>query len=469
MRPAGGRGALAAGAILTLVAALLGTSLAAGLALAPVGAASGGETTRFETNRNAFTLAAANLPRELQRGFFFGNRLFNTSWATAPASVKAFDGLGPLLNRVSCSGCHLRDGRGRPPVAGEEELLSMLVRLSVPGTDAHGGPRPDPVYGDQLNDRAILGVPAEGRPTVEWEERPGSYGDGTAFSLREPHWRIDDLAYGPLGAGVMLSPRVAPAVIGLGLLEAVPEATIQALADPDDADGDGISGRMNTVWDAVAKRPALGRFGWKANQPTVMQQNAAAAQGDIGLTTSLFPAQSCSPAQTACGAAITGGDPELSDAFLEKLTLYTRVLAVPGRRDLDDPSVRQGEALFTSIGCAACHTPTLVTGDGADEPGNRRQTIHPFTDLLLHDMGPGLADGRPDFLASGREWRTPPLWGIGLVRVTNDHEFFLHDGRARGFAEAILWHGGEAERAREAFRTLPPGDRDELLAFLRSL
>jgi len=267
----------------------------------------------------------------------------------------------------------------------------------------------------------------------------------------------------------MVSARVAPAVIGMGLLEAIPEETLRALADPDDRDGDGISGRLNTVWDAIAKKPAVGRFGWKASVPGLRQQIAMAALGDIGLTTSLYPEQNCPVAQADCRKAENGGEPEIEDDFLDRLELYSQTLAVPLRRDVEDPQVMRGEALFAQTGCAACHVMTLKTGAHASRQELSHQTIHPFTDLLLHDMGEGLADGRPDFLASGSEWRTPPLWGLGLVRVTNKHEYLLHDGRARGFAEAILWHGGEAAAAKERFRTLPQDERAALLAFLRSL
>ncbi len=347
-------------------------------------------------------------------------------------------------------------------------MLSMLVRLSVPGTSETGGPRPHPAYGDQLNDRSILNVPAEGQVAITYSETPGHYEDGEPYSLRAPSYRFEDPAFGPLGDDIMISPRVAPAVIGLGLLEAVPKETILALADPDDTDGDGISGRPNWPWDTIAGAPALGRFGWKANTPSLRQQNAGAANGDIGITSTLFPNDNCASAQEACDAAAIHEGPELSDRFLDRLTFYTRVLAVPDRRDALDPAVVQGEALFRAAGCASCHMPTLVTGDHP-VPALTGQTIHPFTDLLLHDMGDGLADGRPDFLADEREWRTPPLWGIGLVETVNGHTEFLHDGRARNLAEAVLWHGGEAEAARTAFTAMARTEREALLAFLASL
>lgn len=427
----------------------------------------GGETSRSVLGAKAFTLNAANQSAGRQRDFFFGNRLFNTNWVIAPASTSTFDGLGPLFNRVSCSGCHVRDGRGQSPEAGGD-FLSALVRVSIPGTDAHGGPNPHPAYGDQLQDRAIPGVRPEAKISLTWQEEKGSYGDGAPYSLRRPLISLSQPGYGPFGQNVMTSLRTAPAVIGLGLLEAIPEADIRAAADPQDANGDGIRGRTNEVWDVAASRTALGRFGWKANQPNLRQQNAGAFNGDMGLTTSLFPRQNCLPAQKDCSKAPAGGTPEVSDIFLDKLTLYTRTLAVPFQRNGTEPDVRQGGRIFAAIGCAACHRPTWRTGP-SDVPEVAHQTIHPFTDLLLHDMGDGLADGRPDFLAGGRDWRTPPLWGLGLLMATNGHEFLLHDGRARGPEEAILWHGGEGQKAKDAFRTLPAADRQALIAFLRSL
>ena len=434
----------------------------------PLGIDLGGAGSRPLKHDRAFTFPIANLDRDDQRAFFFGNRLFNTNWTQAPGSVDSFDGLGPVFNRVSCSGCHLLDGRGRPPETEGAPMLSMLVRLSVSGSSATGGPLVHPAYGDQLNDRAILGVPAEGRAVISYAEVAGEYDDGEPYSLRRPTYRFEDLAFGPLGDDILISPRVAPAVIGLGLLEAVPESLILALADPEDSDGDGISGRPNRVWDEAAGTVALGRFGWKANAPNLRQQNAGAAVGDIGITSPLFPDDNCAAGQALCADAAIHDGPELSEGFLDRMTLYTQVLAVPDRRDALNPAVNRGETLFRAAGCAGCHMPTLVTGDHP-VAALSGQTIHPFTDLLLHDMGDGLADGRPDFLATGREWRTPPLWGVGLVETVNGHSNFLHDGRARTLSEAILWHGGEADAARSAFLAMPKADREALLAFLSSL
>ena len=422
-------------------------------------------------SQDAFGQPSSELATNQLRQFTFGNRIFNTNWVAAPASVDGFDGLGPVFNRVSCSGCHLRDGRGQPPKPGES-LESMLVRISIPGRAEHGGVVPVPHYGDQLNEKAIVGVPAEARTVVRYTERSGSYPDGTRYTLAVPSYEFADLAFGPLPANTQCSPRVAPAVFGLGLLETVPEATLLAHADPQDTDRDGISGRANYVWDVTTRKRALGRFGWKANQPNLRQQDAAAALGDIGLRTSMFPTENVAEGQTAAAAAPSGApptDPELRDEFLDRLTFYVQVLAVPAARNLDKPAVRAGAQLFERARCSACHIPTLKTGDQPEIPLLSYQVIHPFTDLLLHDMGPGLADGREDFEASGREWRTPPLWGIGLTRVVNGHTRFLHDGRARSVEEAILWHAGEATAARDAFTHASASERAALLAFLDSL
>jgi CxxC motif-containing protein (DUF1111 family) len=429
----------------------------------------GGDTTVFDQSRNAFSLSARNLPEDRRDRFFVGNALFNRTWVHAPASTSGIDGLGPTFNANSCSACHFKDGRGAPPEKEGQGFLGLLLRLSVPGEDDHGGPAAEPNYGGQFNPLSILGVPSEGKATVSYEEVEGAYEDGTAFTLLQPTYQFAELAFGPLADDVMISPRVAPVMVGLGLLEAVSEEAILAMADPDDENGDGISGRPNYVWDPKAKREALGRFGWKANQPGLEQQNAGAMLGDIGITSPLDPEENCPAPQTECAEAPNGGEPEIDQDKLEDITHYTALLAVPVRRDMEDEQARRGEVLFGDLGCAGCHTPKLATGTLEAFPEVSNQTIRPFTDLLLHDMGEGLSDERPDFLATGREWRTPPLWGIGLVQTVNRHTRFLHDGRARNLTEAVLWHGGEAEAARDAFAALDGDDRAALIRFLNSL
>lgn len=427
----------------------------------------GGETTRFSAGRNAFDLSAHNLTNAERRLFEIGDSFFEQNWVTAPASTAARDGLGPTFNAQSCSSCHADDGRARPPADDDDPVRGLLLRLSVPGPD--GAPRDVPAYGGQLQDRAILGVEPEGALRIRYSEIPGEYPDGTPFSLRRPEYSIAAPAFGALPDDLMTSPRIAPANIGMGLLEALPESRLLSLADPEDADGDGVSGRPNMVWDEAANANALGRFGWKASQPTVEAQTAGAFLHDIGVTSAILPERNCPPAQAACRAAIDGGSPEISDDRLAKVVFYTSVLAVPAMRGADDPEVKRGARMFAAANCAACHVPRHETADDHPLRPVRGQVIFPYTDLLLHDMGEGLADGRPDGTATGREWRTPPLWGIGLVETVNGHTNFLHDGRARNLEEAILWHGGEAEKARDAFMDMPASDRAALIAFLKAL
>ena len=352
------------------------------------------------------------------------------------------------------------------------ESRGLLFRLSLPGETIRGGPVPSPLLGEQLGTAAIPGFDPEGQVEIGYREIPGRYPDGQTYSLREPVYRLEVSSSGQSDvSNLLLGPRLAPPVFGLGLLEAVEEATILSRADPEDRDGDGISGRPNFVINLETGESRLGRFGWKANQPTLLQQVSAAFANDIGITTRLHPEESLGDRQRAMlGAIVSGGSPELEDRILDRVVLYQQTLAPPARRNVRDEGVMRGESLFRSCGCAACHVPEMRTSPSftpVEELAG--QLIRPFTDLLLHDMGVGLSDGRPDYEASGREWRTPPLWGIGLLETVNGHQFLLHDGRARGIEEAILWHGGEAEASRIAFEKMDASDRDALLSFLRSL
>lgn len=430
---------------------------------------SAGLATVFDDSALAFSRPIPGMERELERTFFRGRALFRDDWVAAPASTDSRDGLGPLFNARSCEACHVQDGRGRPPV-GDEPTGSLLFRLSVPGASAGEPPLPEPTYGGQVHPLAIPGVAAESEPQILYTEQPGMYADGEGYSLRQPSYQFDNLSLGPMADGVMVSPRVAPSMIGLGLLEAIPEAAIMALVDENDTDGDGISGRANRVASLeFGGESTLGRFGLKSNQPSVRQQVAGAFLGDIGLTSSLFPEETCTSAQMDCSEAISGGTPELLDVILDDVTSYSRLLAVPARRDWDTPPVLRGKQTFMDLGCADCHVPSWQIGTFDDLPHLSGMTIRPYTDLLLHDMGDALADNRPDYRANGREWRTPPLWGVGLLETVNGHQFLMHDGRARGFAEAILWHGGEAQASRDTFIELSQEKRDELVAFLESL
>ncbi len=420
---------------------------------------------------------APALSERQQEVFLRGRSHFNRPWVIFGLTGGDW-GLGPTFNAERCSACHAGGGRGAPPARGEQ-LQSMLVRLSVPGEQVSGAPRPHPHYGDQLQNRALQGqsvetlhayapVPAEAELYLEWEEHSVAFDDGETVRLRKPQPRIEKLAFGSLGEDVMLSLRNASPIFGLGLLEAVPEQTLLDLAARQRMQG--LNGRPNYVWNAIEQRRTVGRFGWKANQPSLRQQIAVAAWGDMGVTSSLFPRQNCTDAQTLCRREVPGNDPELADNQWDELELWTLGLAVPARRNQDNAEVQRGAQLFESAQCAHCHVPTLTTADAyARLPQLARQTFHAYTDLLLHDMGEALSDGRPEFEAGARDWRTPPLWGLGLSELVNGHGALLHDGRARNAVEAILWHGGEAQAAREAFRRMSKAERAMLIKFLQAI
>jgi CxxC motif-containing protein (DUF1111 family) len=439
----------------------------------------GAATSTKRVNRDAYSQSSANMPFERELDFKVGNGLFRKLWVSAPASTAASDGLGPLYNARACQHCHLKDGRGHPP-EGPGDATSFLLRLSVPAEShpyqavipGYIPVAPEPFYGKQLQDHSIQDQTAEGRVRVEYQETTVALSGGESAVLQRPVWSVADPAFGPLAPGTMISPRTAPPMIGLGLVEAIPSADILAHADPEDTDGDGISGRPAIVWSLEYERPMLGRFGWRAGTPTIRQQSAEALSGDMGLSTTLLPEGfgECTTMQADCRAALDGGDPvEVEDDALDRIVFYSRNLAVPARRDVDDGEVLHGKELFYEVGCAACHVPKFVTHRLADRPEQSFQLIWPYSDFLLHDMGPGLADNRPEARATGTEWRTAPLWGIGLTETVSGHTRFLHDGRARGLLEALLWHGGEAQGARDAVVAMPPADRAALLSFLGSL
>ena len=441
----------------------------------PGEALSGGSASVRQDGQHAFSLPSANLVPSRRLGFSVGNSFFRNPWVIAPSTTTARDGLGPLFNTNACQSCHIKDGRGHPPAANAESAVSMLLRLSIPaGPDdalivQTQGAVAEPTYGSQLQDMAIPGHAAEGKIRLNWHYHQVILADGSQVELRRPELELSQLGYGPLHPKTLFSLRVAPPMIGLGLLEAISATDVLANADPLDSNQDGISGKANQVWDISLRQTSLGRFGWKAGQPGLNQQNAAAFAGDLGLTTNLIPADDCSPIQQACRNQPDGGTPEVSDEILANVLFYSRNLAVPVRRDVDNPKVLQGKALFHQAGCAGCHVPTFTTSANAAEAELSQQTIRPYSDLLLHDMGDGLADQRPEFLASGREWRTAPLWGIGLTAKVSGHTQFLHDGRARNLLEAILWHAGEAEGSRQQVEAFSADQRSALLAFLNSL
>ena len=445
----------------------------------PGEARAGGAATVRKTDQNAFSLPSANLPPSRRVDFSVGNSFFRSPWVIAPSTTTARDGLGPLFNTNACQNCHIKDGRGHPPAPDAANAVSMLVRLSIPDAPEYArlieqvGVVPEPVYGGQFQDMAVPGVAPEGKVRVDYTPVPVRFKDGTEVELRKPLLQITQLGYGPMHPDTRFSARVAPPMIGLGLLEAIPEEAILANAAAQAKAKNGIHGRPNQVWDDALQKTVMGRFGWKAGQPNLNQQNVHAFSGDMGLTTSLRPFDDCTDAQTACKQAPNGngpdGEPEVSDNILRLVLFYSRNLAVPARRGVNQADVIAGKNLFFQAGCDSCHTPKYTTAANAAEPELANQVIRPYSDLLLHDMGDGLADNRTEFQASGRDWRTPPLWGIGLTQAVSGHTQFLHDGRARNLLEAVLWHGGEAQAAQQQVLSFNAEQRAALLAFLNSL
>ena len=464
----------------------------------PLGEKVGGSGTVYATGRNAFSFPLADLNDAERTRFVIGNSFFKRNWVEAPASTTARDGLGPHFIARSCAGCHAMDGRGAPPEwrntlgPEPENTVALLFRLSVPGVaDPQQGVVPEPTYGDQFNNAAIQGVKPEGRVEIRSEAIHGQFADGTRYTLQKPVYTLTGLNYGPMAPDVMISPRIAPQVIGMGLIEAIPEREILANARDQAAAGGPIRGVPNRVWDAVAQKEVIGRFGWKANTGSVAHQSGGAFNGDMGITSPAFWREACTATQKDCLAAPHGGGqrngaqglvasgkataelPEIDADTFAQVVFYTATLAPPARRQPKDPQVLRGQALFAQAQCAACHRPSYTTGESMfphlSTPRLSGQRIWPYTDLLLHDMGPGLADGRSDFLASGSQWKTPPLWGIGLFKDVNGHQRLLHDGRANGVLEAVLWHGGEAQQAKEQVLQFNAADRAALVKFVESL
>ena len=426
---------------------------------------SGGSTTVFNAGPNAFGMPLANISRSNRRAHVVGNSFFNKNWVFSPSSTTARDGLGPLFHARSCSSCHVKDGRGAP-TKDSSTSIGLLFRLSVPGKSSG-----DPVLGVQLATKAAPGVEPEGTVNVRYEEKEVGFDNLKTASLRKPQYElIANDHYGKPHAEIQFGPRIAQQLVGVGLLEAVTDKTILANADPNDEDGDGISGKPNYIFNPESKKRELGRFGWKANEANLRTQTASAFLRDMGITSPIHPIEDFTePQKEKINLTLIANPPDIDDSKFERVVTYLRTLAPPAQRNANDPSVKRGDILFNKIGCSKCHIPTLRTGSDAAIDELKNQPIKPYTDLLLHDMGEGLADGIQDSLASGSEWRTPPLWGIGLTKTVNGNTFFLHDGRARSIEEAILWHGGEGSESRKNYSSLSLDDKDDLLNFINSL
>ena len=431
--------------------------------LQPVEDLTAAQAERLQAGSNAFMTTWILFPQ-----------LSNPNWEYASSGVPMMEwGLGPTFLANSCAACHIQAGRGRTTDIKNSTPFQQLLRLSLPGDTEHGGPKPHPHYGNQLQVFDVIAKDqnhirsGEGNLFIDWHPVSVSLPDGAVVELREPKIRIEDLNFGPLGEDILTSLRNAPPIFGLGYFEAVSEEDILALAAAQKAKH--LNGRANYVYDDVSHKTSIGRFGWKANQPGVRQQAAAAFHGDMGVTSSIYPKQNCPPVQQGCKKMLPGDKAEVRDQMLDDLTFFLTALDAPEQRDKEAPSVKRGEQLFAKAQCASCHVPELRTGEFPALPQLSRRSFRPYTDMLIHDMGAGLADGRPDFKATGRDWRTAPLWGIGLSKQVNGSTNLLHDGRARNVLEAILWHGGEAQASRDLFAKLSKEERDELIAFVNSL
>lgn len=420
-----------------------------------------GSATIFDTSKDSFEHPSPKLSEEEKEKFEKGEIFFDQKWEVASLD-KSKNGLGPFFNSSSCVACHVADGRGRPPKDGEQ-METMLLRLSVPGKGKYNEPLPSHNYGGQLQGFSIPDIKPEATVKITYEEIQGKFADGETYTLKKPIYKIENEAYGDFEKDLMISPRVANQMGGLGLLEDINEKDLLALADPDDKNNDGISGRPNYVWDEEKQKVSLGRFGWKSNQPNIRQQVAGAFLGDIGITSPIFPKEEITENQFSklIGTNyITNNIPEINEEILDSVVVYSKNLSIPARRDVDNLEVIKGEKLFSGLSCNTCHVTDIKS---------KEEIIHPYTDLLLHDMGDDLADNRPDFMANGNEWRTAPLWTIGLFQKVNGHTNYMHDGRANNLTEAILWHGGEANKSKEKFKQLTKEEREALVSFLNTL
>lgn len=429
---------------------------------------SAGPQTIFDQSSSAFGDDFPVLRADLVAIHESGENVFNETFVPYPSTI-TYNGLGPIFNNNSCGACHSGLGEGNPPASFGAPLTSMLFRISVPGTDPHGGPNPVPGFGGQLQNNGVGNTPAEGSVNIAYSNQTYSFADGSSYSLQIPTYTLVN-PYMAFPSNGMLSPRVAPRMVGLGLLEVVPEGEIlQHQGNLPVGDTSQINGQPNYVWDYTNNQIEIGRFGWKAEAPTLLQQLAGAYKEDMGITNYVFPQESAY-GQSQYGDVAKGDpSPELSDSELNANVLYCQTVAVPARRNVYDPKVERGQTIFQQAQCASCHLPTLTTSVNVAFPEMSNITIHAYTDMLLHDMGAALADNRPTFKATGRQWRTQPLWGIGLTQLVNPSGQFLHDGRARNLMEAIMWHGGEATASREYVRNLSATDRNALIAFLQSL
>lgn len=460
---------------LTLAALLVGCSKAPVPDFVESELQPGGSLTAKRLSDRTYIYPGKGISKAQELEFWTGFSLFRDPWVIAPSSTKDRDGLGPLFNARSCVACHDAGGRAKAHEAGEFLTDALIIRF---GSTDKNIMAVDPVYGGQLQPRSIdydrARLPEKVNPEawlkLEFETVKGKFSDGTTYQLQKPNYQLSKLGYGELAPHTALSPRHAPNVFGMGMLDAISDADLLAQEDIDDRDGNGISAKYNRVPNVVSNETEIGRFGFKAKHPNMDQQVAGAFRGDIGITSTLFPEEDCTSAQKSCAVAskLGGHDSvEIPDKLLKLVNDFNRFLAVPPTRKLKDKL--QGRALFYQLECHLCHTPSYTTDSNYPVSELAGQVIWPYTDLALHDMGEALADGVYEYSANGQEWRTPPLWGIGLQKAYTGQARYLHDGRARSIEEAILWHGGEAQTSQTAYINLSKEQRTQLLQFLAAI
>ncbi|PAJ75812.1 hypothetical protein CJF42_02925 [Pseudoalteromonas sp. NBT06-2] len=439
----------------------------------------GGQTTLEKLDKRTYIHSSPNLTMDMRMNFWSGFSFFRDPWVAAPASTTDRDGLGPLFNARSCIACHRSGGRGKLENKEIFKPVSVLFRLGNI-TDVNNY---DPVYGGQIQPKAIRvlhddlpkQVQGEAAVKLQYQYITGLFSDGTEYQLRKPLYELVKLGHNPLNEHTKVSARYAPAVYGMGLLDAIASEDLLQQEDINDENQDGISAKYNRVTDVeLGINDAIGRFGFKALQPTLRQQVAAAFVNDIGITNPIFKYDTCTKSQIKCKVAsgfssLKGEALEIPEKFFAQTEYMSKFIAVPMSRDLKSKKAQKGRNIFYQLDCQNCHQPSYITANDYSESKLSGQKIWPYTDLALHDMGPGLADGKVEFLASGSEWRTPALWGIGLQQDIQGFQAYLHDGRARSIEEAILWHGGEAKMAQQAFIKLDKAQRDALIFFLKQI
>lgn len=438
----------------------------------------GGDMTVKRLSHNTFIGVGGNVDRINELEFWSGFSFFRDPWVVAPASTTGRDGVGPLFNTRSCITCHHDGGRGPMSPVGLHKPSSLLIRI---GSTVEGVNAVDPNYGGQIQPRSITLLnksvaeqpQGEAMLDLQYETLKGQYADGSSYELIKPSYTLSHFSHGPLAANLGLSPRYAPSIYGMGLLDAISDKDLLAQEDINDADNDGISARYNRVVDRITnEQQAIGRFGFKALHPSLDQQVAAAFVGDIGITSPLFPDENCTKVQVGCQQVAKIGHPtglEAPERVMRRVNAFSAYIGVQPARRLTSKTVQKGRTLFYQTGCNACHTTSYTTDKDYALKELANQKIWPYTDLALHDMGEGLSDGITESDANGREWRTPPLWSIGLQKELSTTARFLHDGRARSIEEAILWHGGEATTSQQQFIQMTKAQRDSLLAFIKAI